>query len=190
MNGSDKDRGLRESIDRWERCLKENPSSRIFAPLSDAYRKIGELDRALEIAREGVKRNPDYIGGRVALARIYRDKGMFREAIEELRIVVERSPENIAAIRLIEEIGDYSTDAEIEASSSNIHDDNEKETITRVSNNYYNLTFASILERQGCLKEAEDIYRAMLNTHPEKRDILIRRLERLKTGVDGSNDLN
>ncbi len=190
MNGSDKDRELRESIDRWERCLKENSSSRIFAPLSDAYRRIGELDRALEIAEEGVKRNPDYTGGRVALARVYRDKGMFREAIKELRVVIERSPENIAAARLLEEMDAYSTDAEIEASSSNIQDKDKKEALTPVSNNYYNLTFASILERQGCLKEAEDIYRTMLNTHPEKRDILLRRLERLKTGVDGSNDLN
>ena len=43
--------------------------ARIFAPLAEAYRKAGLVDEAIEVAREGLRIHPNFVGGRVALGR-------------------------------------------------------------------------------------------------------------------------
>ena len=42
-------------IEKLERRYAENPDGRFFAPLADAYRKAGQVDRALEVVRERSK---------------------------------------------------------------------------------------------------------------------------------------
>ena len=63
--------------------LVEDPNSRVFAPLAEAYRKSGMLDEAIQVCLEGLKIHPTYISGRVALARAYYEEKMLGEAKEE-----------------------------------------------------------------------------------------------------------
>lgn len=85
------------------RKYQEDPTSRIFAPLAEAYRKANQVDQAIEIAREGLKIHPGFIGGKVALARALFDKQLYDEVIEELRPVVQDAPDNLVAQRLVAE---------------------------------------------------------------------------------------
>jgi tetratricopeptide (TPR) repeat protein len=82
---------------------QEDPTSRIFAPLAEAYRKAGLLDEAIEIAREGLRVHPNFIGGRVALARALFEKRHYDEVVEELSIVVREVPDNLVAQKLLAE---------------------------------------------------------------------------------------
>lgn len=82
---------------------QEDPSSRIFAPLAEAYRKAGLVDEAIDIAREGLKIHPTFVGGRVALARALFDKKSYAEVIDELQQVTEDVPDNLVAQKLIAE---------------------------------------------------------------------------------------
>ena len=82
---------------------QEDPSSRIFAPLAEAYRKAGLIDEAIEIAREGLKIHPGFIGGRVALGRALFDKQLYNEVIDEMTVVVRDVPDNLVAQRLLAE---------------------------------------------------------------------------------------
>lgn len=82
---------------------QDDPSSRVFAPLAEAYRKAGLVDEALEIAREGVMIHPTFMGGRVALARALFDKRLYPEVLKELTEVVRDVPDNLAAQRLLAE---------------------------------------------------------------------------------------
>ncbi len=82
---------------------QEDPTSRIFAPLAEAYRKAGLLDEAIEIAREGLRVHPNFVGGRVALARALFEKKQYDEVVNELSIVVREVPDNIVAQRLLAE---------------------------------------------------------------------------------------
>jgi len=82
---------------------QEDPTSRVFAPLAEAYRKSGLIEEAIEIAREGLKLHPRFIGGRVALARALFDKKRYQEVIDELALVVQDIPDNIVAQRLLAE---------------------------------------------------------------------------------------
>jgi tetratricopeptide (TPR) repeat protein len=90
-------------IERYQRMYETDPNSRIFAPLSEAYRKMGLMKEARELAESGVRLHPDFAGGRVALGRIYHDLGMLNEAAAELKTASELSPENILAHQILAE---------------------------------------------------------------------------------------
>jgi tetratricopeptide (TPR) repeat protein len=82
---------------------QEDPTSRIFAPLAEAYRKAGLVDEAIEIAREGLRVHPNFVGGRVALARALFEKRLYEEVVEGLGVVVREVPDNLVAQRLVAE---------------------------------------------------------------------------------------
>lgn len=85
------------------RRYQENPRSRVFAPLAEAYRKAGLPEQALEIAREGLRVHPHFVGGRVALGRALFDLRRHAEVVQELSVVVRDVPDNLAAQRLLAE---------------------------------------------------------------------------------------
>lgn len=80
---------------------QDDPASRVFAPLAESYRKAGLIDEAVEIAREGVRNHPNFVGGRVALARALFDRKSYMEVVHELESVVRDVPDNVIAQRLV-----------------------------------------------------------------------------------------
>lgn len=88
-----------EYLRRWQ----EDPTSRVFAPLAEAYRKAGMVDEAIEIAQDGVRIHPNYLGGRVALARALFDRQRYHEVIEHLEMPMQNAPDNLAGQRLLAE---------------------------------------------------------------------------------------
>lgn len=91
---------FREYLRRYQ----EDPTSRVFAPLAEAYRRLGRVDEAILICQEGLEHHPDFYGGRVALAKCYFDKKNFSLAKAELERVVNAVPENLLAQRLLGEV--------------------------------------------------------------------------------------
>jgi tetratricopeptide (TPR) repeat protein len=85
------------------RKYQEDPTSRVFAPLAEAYRKAGLIEEAIDIAREGLRIHPQFVGGRVALARALFDQKQFSEVIDELIQVVRDVPDNLVAQKLFAE---------------------------------------------------------------------------------------
>ena len=90
-----------EFVERYQILLERDPKSKVFAPLAEAYRKLGLLKEALQICVQGVQYHPDFSGGRVALARVLMDQGDFQTAAEHLNRAVESAPENILAQMLL-----------------------------------------------------------------------------------------
>ena len=90
-------------IYHYLRRYQEDPRSRVFAPLAEAYRKAGLLDEAIEIARDGVRIHPHFVGGRVALGRALFDRGNYEEVVKELEPIVMDAPDNLIAQKLLAE---------------------------------------------------------------------------------------
>ncbi|MEI6080276.1 MAG: tetratricopeptide repeat protein [bacterium] len=88
-------------LEKYLKEYQENPRSRVFAPLAEAYRKSGLLDEAIEICREGLEYHPNFISGMVALARCYFDKGLYTATIKELEKVISEVPDNYLAQKLL-----------------------------------------------------------------------------------------
>ena len=80
---------------------QEDPHSRVFAPLAEAYRKAGLIDEAIDIAKEGVAKHPAFVGGKVALSRALFEKAKYQEVLDELGSVVQNAPDNLAAQKLM-----------------------------------------------------------------------------------------
>jgi tetratricopeptide (TPR) repeat protein len=87
-------------LERYLRIYQENPDSRVFAPLADLYRRLGRLEEAENVCREGIGRHPYYAGGRVAYAHILLDKGLWDEALTEIEAVVNFYPDNLLARKI------------------------------------------------------------------------------------------
>jgi len=99
---------IRRYLDMWQR----DPQSRVFAPLAEAYRKTGRIDRAIEICEKGLQIHPNYVSGRVALGRAYYDKGDYVSAKAQLEMVFEADPENLVAAKTLGEIYEKEGDLE------------------------------------------------------------------------------
>jgi tetratricopeptide (TPR) repeat protein len=91
-------------IEKYEGMLAKNPTSRVFAALAELYRKAGMLDESIQLCLTGLGYHPNYLSGRVALGRAYFDKGMQKEAKEELEKVMEVTPDNLVALKVLGKI--------------------------------------------------------------------------------------
>jgi len=88
-------------LERYLRIFQENPDSRVFAPLADLYRRLGRLNEAEEICREGISRHPYYAGGRVAFSHVLLDSGRLEECLSEVENVVTYYPDNLLARKIL-----------------------------------------------------------------------------------------
>ena len=87
-------------IEKLEQRWAENPKGRNFAPLADAYRKAGELDRAIELCKAGLERHPDYVSAHIVYGRCFLDLKNDTTASQVFRKVLELDPEDVLGVEL------------------------------------------------------------------------------------------
>jgi tetratricopeptide (TPR) repeat protein len=93
-------------IEKLEKRWAENPKGRNFAPLADAYRKAGELDRAVELCTAGLERHPDYVSAHIVFGRCLIDQKNETGASDVFRKVLALDPENVLALKILAEIAE------------------------------------------------------------------------------------
>jgi tetratricopeptide (TPR) repeat protein len=84
---------------RYLRQYQADPTSRVFAPLADLYRKMGKVEEALKICLDGLSHHPRYSGGRVALGHCYYDLEHLDQALKEYEYVLSYYPDNLQAMK-------------------------------------------------------------------------------------------
>ena len=82
---------------------EETPS---FGAIAERFRRAGDLERAIALCQEGLKKFPNQLSARVTLGWAYLDKGEYDHARQELERVIRRAPDNLAAIRGLAELHD------------------------------------------------------------------------------------
>ncbi len=90
----------REIDDLFER-YRRAPGSHVFAPLADAYRKLGLVEEALDICARGLSANPRYASGYVVQGKCQYDAGRADRAEESFKKVIEIDPHNLVALRYL-----------------------------------------------------------------------------------------
>lgn len=90
-----------EFIERCQLEYERNPSSKVFAPLAEAYRRLDLIEEAFEVASRGVRLHPDFAAGRISFARVLIAKKAFADAVDQLQKAAELSPDNILAYLLL-----------------------------------------------------------------------------------------
>ena len=82
-------------IAKYEGQLERDPRSRVFAPLAEAYRKVGLIENAFKVLQKGIRYNPDYLLGYLTLAQCYIDKGEYPLSYSTLRPLAPLHRDNI-----------------------------------------------------------------------------------------------
>lgn len=75
---------------------KKNPRSKVFAPLAESFRKLGMLDDAFKILKEGIRHHPNYTLGYIVLAHCYFDQEKFELTYNTLRPIISQNADNIS----------------------------------------------------------------------------------------------
>ena len=98
-------------IDELRRRVQLDPASIAFAQLAEECRRIGELDEAVRVCREGLAHHPGYLSAHVTLGRTLMALGHNEEARAEFEQVLRTAPDNLLALRCLEELGPSSRSA-------------------------------------------------------------------------------
>ena len=91
-------------IAKLESRWRENRQGLTFAPLAEAYRKMKEPQRALEILGEGLGLHPDYIPASIVLGRCHLDLADDAAAEAAFSRVLALDSENVIALKALAEI--------------------------------------------------------------------------------------
>jgi tetratricopeptide (TPR) repeat protein len=91
-------------LEALRRRVEQDPASIAFAQLAEEYRRAGDFARAIECCRAGLAIHPTYASARVTLGRALVQLGRLDEARKELEGVLAGAPDNVAAVRALEEI--------------------------------------------------------------------------------------
>lgn len=97
---------LESELARLTERYEEQPSGRVFAPLADCHRKLGQLDTALQICLTGLARHPGYSSAQLILGKIFLDRGEDVAAREALEKVLELDAQNLLAIQLLADVAE------------------------------------------------------------------------------------
>ena len=88
------------AIRRYEERLAKDPASLAFAPLADAYRRVGRTREAINLCLEGLGRFPHYTTARLILAKAHLEDGNAEAALAELSVILQSSPKDAQVHRL------------------------------------------------------------------------------------------
>ncbi len=90
-----------EFVEKYQILYEKDPKSKIFAPLAEAYRRMGMKKEALRLAKEGIKNHPNFASGLLTYAKILLEDENYDEALPLLQRSVELAPENFLAQNLL-----------------------------------------------------------------------------------------
>jgi pentatricopeptide repeat protein len=91
-------------LEKYLSTLEKDPSSRVFAPLAEYYRKNGLLNQAIDTLSQGIKHNPEYVLGHLGLAFCHFDNGDSKRAYDILRPLVSANRDNIRMLKLFSDV--------------------------------------------------------------------------------------
>jgi len=89
---------LLAKIAAYSELLAADPTSNIFVSLSEAYRKMGQLDDARQVVDKGLLSQPHCAPGHVVLARILCQKDNLSGSVASFLRALELEPDNLAAL--------------------------------------------------------------------------------------------
>lgn len=99
-------------IDELRRRVQQDPASIAFAQLAEEHRRCGELDQSVQVCRAGLAHHPGYVSAHVTLGRALMALGQHEEARAELEYVLRAAPDNLLALRSLEELREAGRDGQ------------------------------------------------------------------------------
>lgn len=86
------------------RRVEKDPASIAFASLAEEHRRAGDLQEAVRVCRAGLQHHPGYVLAHVTLGRALMELAELPEARTEFEYVLRVAPDNLVALKGIEEL--------------------------------------------------------------------------------------
>ena len=171
---------VNKAIDFYRLALKQDPSvSFITEELTDLYIQSGQLNKAVTEAEDLLKRNPDDLGARRILGRVYTrligdpqgqqgkiDEKMLSRSIEQYSIIVQKDPDDTESALLLARL--YRLNHDTSSAEKTF-----KAVVAKESDNDEALTgLAGIYSERGDTKQAIDLLKHASDTNPTPRTLV------------------
>lgn len=95
---------MNDNIEFLKLKLQSNPNSFLFARLSDELLKTGDINGAIQICENGLKRHPYYVTGHFVMGKCYFKKKLYDQAEKEFKRVLFFDPKFLAAHKYYAEL--------------------------------------------------------------------------------------
>ncbi|MFA4973068.1 MAG: tetratricopeptide repeat protein [bacterium] len=156
---------------RYYKQWQDDPDSIVFAPIAEYFLMYGMIDAAFSVCREGVKRHPGFISGRLVMARVHLRRGNWEEAEGELMQALSIRADNAQAKGMMEEIAAL---RRAERDRLRVEPRTEPRPVALPVENHAairhpswnTITMAGILAAQGHRERAKEIYQTILTGDP------------------------
>lgn len=197
---------LQAKIAGYIDILAKDPHSTVFVTLSDAYRQLGRLDEALDIARKGIQGLPWFSPGHVVLGQILMARGETGEALGCFNKALTLDGESIAAFKGLAAIycqkGQTDIARQVLERAEQIHPGNnsirhmlnrlsavtasanEPEAVVPTADEdqpaeapIATTTIAELFVKQGLLSQACQVYRDILQADPDNAQVRAKLVE-------------
>jgi Tfp pilus assembly protein PilF len=86
------------SLEKLEKICSKNPTSILFARLAEGFLRQGNMKRAAEICRQGLRYRPSYAAGHVVMGKCHMAFGHYEEARQEFQKVLQLDADHPAAL--------------------------------------------------------------------------------------------
>jgi tetratricopeptide (TPR) repeat protein len=86
------------AFEKLEKICAKNPTSIVFARLADGLLQQGDVTRAIEVCRQGLRYRPSYVAGHVIMGKCHLAAGRFEEARLEFQKVLQLDADHLAAL--------------------------------------------------------------------------------------------
>lgn len=85
------------AIKKLQKICDQNPTSILFARLADGLLQRGEVARAIDVCRRGLRYRPSYTAGHVVMGKCYQAAGHYEEARLAFQKVLQLDAGHLAA---------------------------------------------------------------------------------------------
>jgi tetratricopeptide (TPR) repeat protein len=89
------ERASSPALGKYLDLFEKNPKSRVFFALAETYRRMGMVDEAVSVLKQGLKHHPKYLAAYVSLAHCHYEKAQYENAFNILRSLVPKDRTNI-----------------------------------------------------------------------------------------------
>lgn len=180
------------ALDRLREAWERDPASLAFVSLGEALRRRGDLEEAIRICRTGLDHRPNHSSGHLVLGRCFFDRGDLGDAIREFEEVVSLDSRNALALRLLglalkAKGWTGSLPAGRDSGLVERREDQDRRAIPEelLEIEFFTETMAGILERQGFLRKALEVYQRLSAAYPNRPD-LRERIETIQSALHAS----
>lgn len=86
------------AIEKLQKICAKNPTSILFARLADGLLLQGDVIRAIEVCRQGLRYRPSYVAGHVVMGKCHLAAGHYEEARLEFQKVLQLDADHLSAL--------------------------------------------------------------------------------------------